>query len=147
VNGVALWSSKSGKVALLKKVPLFQGLSDRQLQQVAQLAEEVDVQAGKRLAAVGDIGHELFVIANGEATVKTRDGRTSRLRAGEFFGEMSLIDGGPRSATIESVSPMKLLVIGHREFWSLLHTAPQLSAKLMRMLSQRLREAERAHTA
>ncbi len=96
---MALWSSKSGKVALLKKVPLFQGLSDRQLQQVAQLAEEVDVQAGKRLAEAGQIGHELFVIANGEATVKTRDGRTSRLRAGEFFGEMSLIDGGPRSAT------------------------------------------------
>jgi CRP-like cAMP-binding protein len=144
---VALFRSKSAKIALLKKVPLFNGLSDRQIQQVARLAEEVDVQAGKRLATAGEVGHELFVIATGEATVKTRDGRTSRLRAGEFFGEMSLIDGGPRSATIDAASPMKLIVLGHREFWSLLHAAPQLSAKLMRMLSQRLREAERAHTA
>lgn len=143
---MVLWRSKSGKIALLKKVSLFHGLSDRQLQQVARLAEEVDVQAGKRLAADGGTGSELFVIAEGEASVKTRDGRTSRLRAGEFFGEMSLIDGGPRSATIDAASPMKLIVIGHREFWSLLAAAPQLNAKIMRVLSQRLRDAERAHT-
>jgi CRP-like cAMP-binding protein len=147
VSGVALWRSRSVKIALLKKVPLFYGLSDRQLQQVARLAEEVDVQAGKRLAAVGESGHELFIIADGEATVKTRDGRSSRLRAGEFFGEMSLLDGGPRSATIDAASPMKLLVLGHREFWTLLADAPALAAKIMRALSQRLREAERAHTA
>jgi len=146
VSPVALWRSKSGKVALIKKVPLFQGLSDRQLEQIARLAEEVDVLAGKRLAASGESGNELFIIAEGEATVKTGDGRSSRLRAGEFFGEMSLIDGGPRSATIYAASAMKLLVIGHREFWSLLAAAPQLNAKIMRVLSQRLRDAERAHT-
>jgi CRP-like cAMP-binding protein len=131
----------------LKNVPLFHGLSQRQLEEVARLAEEVDVQAGKRLAAAGEVGHELFVIADGEASVRTPDGRARKLKNGAFFGEMSLVDGGPRSATIDAVTPMKLIVIGHREFWTLLADAPAISARIMRALSERLREAERALTA
>ncbi|MDR7545350.1 MAG: cyclic nucleotide-binding domain-containing protein [Armatimonadota bacterium] len=141
-----LFRSGSAKVQLLRSVPLFAGLSQRQLQQVAALAEELDVPEGHRLAA-GETGHELFIIVDGEATVQTADRRTTRLGPGEFFGEMSLIDGGPRSATVVAKTPMKLLVVGHREFWALLNQAPQLTAKVMRALSERLRQAERAHTA
>jgi CRP-like cAMP-binding protein len=144
---VPLFRSKSAKVDLLRNVTLFAGLSQRQLEQVARLAEEVDVPAGNRLAAAGEIGHELFIIVDGHASVNTPDNRMVSLRAGDFFGEMSLIDGGPRSATVTASTPMKLLVIGHREFWSLLNAAPQLSAKIMRALSERLRKAEDAHTA
>jgi CRP-like cAMP-binding protein len=60
---------------------------------------------------------------------------------------MSLIDGGPRSATVDAATPMKLLVVGHREFWELLNEAPPLAGKIMRALSQRLRDAEAAVTA
>jgi CRP/FNR family cyclic AMP-dependent transcriptional regulator len=144
---MALWRSKSGKVELLRNVTLFKGLSQRQLEDVARLADEVEVPAGKRLATTGDPGQELFVIVAGEASVKLPSGRSIRLRPGEFFGEMSLLDGGPRSATVEAATPMTLLVIGHREFWSLLSAAPSLGGKIMRTLSQRLRDAERTHTA
>jgi CRP-like cAMP-binding protein len=131
---------------MLKNVPLFRGLSQRQIEQVARLADEVEVPAGKRLASAGEVGHELFVIVDGEARVRTKDGRTIRLSPGEFFGEMSLIDGGPRSATVDAATPMKLLVVGHREFWELLADAPPLAGKIMRALSQRLRNAEAAVT-
>ncbi|MDR7522690.1 MAG: cyclic nucleotide-binding domain-containing protein [Armatimonadota bacterium] len=140
------WRSRSGKVEMLSRVRLFRGLSRRQLEHVARLADEVEVPAGTRLATEGEVGHELYVIVEGEATV-TVGRRTVRLGPGEFFGEMSLVDGGPRSATVTATTPMKLLVVGHREFWGLLNEAPQLAAKIMRALSERLREAEKAHTA
>lgn len=142
-----LWRSKSGKVESLRKVPLFKGLSQRQLEQVARLAEEIEEPAGVRLATAGQPGHELFIIVEGEVTVKPGSGRTIRLGPGEFFGEMSLLDGGPRSADVDAITPMKLLVLGHREFWSLLHEAPALTGKIMRTLSERLRDAEKAPTA
>jgi CRP-like cAMP-binding protein len=144
---VPLLRSRSAKAALLRRVPLFAGLSQRHIEQVARLAEELDVPAGRQLATVGETGHELFIIVDGEASVSTRDRRAIRLGPGEFFGEMSLIDGGPRSATVVASTPMKLLVVGHREFWSLLDEAPQLAAKIMRALSDRIRTAEGAHTA
>ena len=144
---MSLLRPRSGKVQLLRRVPLFAGLSQRQLEQIAGLAEEVDVPKGRRLAAAGEVGHELFIIVDGSATVQTGDHRTMRLGPGAFFGEMSLIDGGPRSATGVARTPMKLLVVGHREFWTLLNQAPPLAAKVMRVLSHRLRKAESAHTA
>ncbi len=133
---------RSSKTALLQKVSLFRGLSPKQLAQVARLADEIEVPAGKRLATAGDNGYELFVIVDGQAVAKPARGRPVRLGPGEFFGEMSLVDGGPRSATVEAVSRMRLLVVGRREFWELLTAAPPLSVKIMRVLSRRVRDAE-----
>ena len=141
---MALWEAKSGKVALLKKVPLFDGLTDRQLEQISRLADEIEVPEGKRLATAGETGRELFVIVDGRATVRTPRGRTVRLGRGDFFGEMSLIDGGPRSATVTADEPMKLLVVGQREFWALLGTASSISKKIMSTLAARLRDADAA---
>jgi CRP-like cAMP-binding protein len=135
---------KSSKIALLQKVPLFRDLSRRQLDQIARLADEIEAREGKRLATAGETGLELFVIVEGHATVKTRGGRTVRLGPGEFFGEMSLLDGGARSATVEAESDMRLLVVGRREFWSLLGSAPPLVLKIMSSLSRRVRDAEAA---
>lgn len=134
----------SGKTALLKKVQLFEGLSDRQLQQIARLADEIDAPAGKILARAGDTGREMFVIVDGQATVTTSQRRTLQLGTGDFFGEMSLLDGGPRSATVEAATPMHLLVIGQREFFELLAEAPLISKCIMRTLSQRLRKSDAA---
>jgi len=144
---VSLWGSKSSKVTMLRNVPLFKGLSQKQLEQIARLVDEGEAPAGKRLAIVGETGHELFVIVQGQAVVTLPNGRKVRLGPGEFFGEMSLVDGGPRSATVEATTPMKLLVVGHREFWQLLDEAPSLNAKVMRTLAGRLRDAEGGATA
>ena len=132
------------KVALLRNVRLFEGLSDRQLRQIARLADEVDTPAGKVLARAGESGREMFVIVAGQAKVTTSHGRTAQLNSGDFFGEMSLLDGGVRSATVEAATPMRLLVIGQREFFALLAEAPLISKCIMRTLSQRLRTADAA---
>ncbi len=144
---MAFLRSKSTKVELLRNVPLFKGLSQRQLEQVARLVDEYEAPAGKRLATAGETGHELFVIVEGQALVTLPKGKTRRMGPGEFFGEISLVDGGPRSASVEAATPMRLLVVGHREFWQLLDEAPSLNAKIMRTLAGRLRAAEDAATA
>ena len=144
---MAFLRSRSTKVELLRKVPPFKGLSQRQLEQVAKLVDEYEAPAGKRLAAAGETGRELFIIVSGQARVSVPRGRTARLGPGEFFGEMSLVDGGPRSASVEAETPMQLLVVGRREFWALLDEAPSLSATIMRTLATRLRAAEGAATA
>lgn len=138
---------RSGKVELLETIPLFRGLSRKQLEQVARLADEIQVPAGKRLATAGEKGHELFVIIEGRATVSTKRGRGFRLGRGNFFGEMSLLDGGPRSATVDADSDMRLLVVGQREFYELLVAAPPLALKIMSSLSNRVRDAEAAISA
>src|SRR3989442_14078407 len=103
-----LWRSASAKAKLLQGIPLFEGLSPRQLGQIARLAEEVEVAANKRLTVAGETGRELFVILEGSALVKTPQGRTEHLGAGQVFGGMSLIDGGPPSGTLEGFTARHL---------------------------------------
>jgi len=129
-------------VSVLQGVPLFEGLTQNQLRQIAKLADETEVPAGKRLATAGEFGHEFFVIIEGEATVKIPGGRKLGLKRGDWFGEMSLLDGGPRSASVEAATRLRLLVIGHREFWQFLSVASQINRKIMETLSRRLRQAE-----
>jgi len=133
---------KDSKVEMLEKVPLFRGLSRKHLEQVGRLADEIDVRTGTQLVTAGERGHQLFVIVDGRAAARVSRGRTVRLGPGEFFGEMSLVDGGPCSATVSAVTDMRLLVVGHREFWALLNAAPPLVAKIMGTLSRRVRDAE-----
>jgi len=133
---------RDSKVVLLEKVPLFRGLARKHLEQIGRLADEIEVQTGRWLVTAGERGHQLFVIVEGQAVARLGRGRTVRLGPGEFFGEMSLVDGGPCSATVEAATDMRLLVVGHREFWALLNAAPPLVAKIMSTLSRRVRDAE-----
>ena len=137
------------KVALVEKIPLFEGLSTRELNQIARLVNEFEVPAGTRLATIGEPGREMFVIVEGEASVTSRPNRTTFLKRGDFFGEMSLLDGEPRSATVEATTPLRLLVLAQREFQQLLDETASLARKIMRTLCHRLREAEKHahHTA
>lgn len=137
-------AASQAKVALMRKIPLFDGLTEHQLLQLTRLADDVIVTAGKKLATAGETGKQMFVILSGSATVKTPRGRAIRLGTGDFFGEMSLIDGEPRSATVIADTPMQLLVVGQREFWELLAGAPQISRKIMTTLSKRLRDSDAA---
>lgn len=144
---MSLWRARANKVALLRTVAFFDGLTTRQLTQVAGLADEAEVPAGRTLARAGDTGRELFIIADGEAVVRPARGRAIRLGRGDFFGEMSLIDGAPRSATVEAVTAMRLLVVGQREFWQLLSAAPAITRRIMAAMAERLREADAAYSA
>lgn len=126
----------------MQQSPLFAACSRRELQDVTRLSTETSVPAGKVLMAEGQPGHEFMVVLEGTATA-TRDGRhVATFGPGDFFGEISLLDDGPRTATVTADTPMTLAVVGRREFTGLLKEIPDLSLKVMAGLARRLREVD-----
>jgi len=132
------------KVDRLSQVQLFSALSRRDLARIAVLTEEIEVPAGKVLIRQGDPGREAFVISAGRAKATIRGKGTAKLGPGECFGEMALLDSAPRSATVTAESDMRLLVLGSREFSTLIEDVPVVGRRVMAALAQRVREAERA---
>jgi CRP/FNR family cyclic AMP-dependent transcriptional regulator len=133
---------RSEKVDVLKKVPLLSGLSRRDLDLIARVADEVKVEKGRVLTRQGGLGMEFLLLLEGSARVE-RDGKViARLGPGDFVGEMSLIDGKPRSATVIADSPSVLLAVQARSFRTLLDTVPGLQRKVLIALCERLRAAD-----
>jgi CRP-like cAMP-binding protein len=135
--------SKDAKLELISRVPLFAACTKGDLRRIAALADEVDVNAGKVLTRQGEPGRECFVIADGRAKAAMRGRRSASMGPGDFFGEMALLDQGPRSATVTAETDMRLLVLTSRGFWSLIRDVPVVAPRIMQGLAQRLREAER----
>lgn len=132
------------KLELLKGVPLLAGLGKHEIEEVGRLAEEVDVGAGHVLMREGASGSEFFVIVDGAVRID-RGGTTVRtLRAGDFLGEIALIDNGPRTATATTESPAKLLVVAHREFHSLMDQFPTIRTCVLEALASRVRNLDPA---
>lgn len=130
------------KVALLKAVPLFADLKDRELQQVSALTDEVDMAAGRRLTREGDFGHEFFVIIDGRVSVERGGRHIADLGAGDFLGEIALVDLGPRTATATCVTDCRLLVMDRREFNSIMATSTTIQAAVLQALARRVRRLE-----
>jgi CRP-like cAMP-binding protein len=128
------------KATMLSKVPLFAGLGERELAQVGQLADEVTVRPGKVLAKEGASGHEFFVILDGTIDISKAGERVNTMGPGEFFGELALIGKVPRTATATAATPATLLVVGHREFNSLLASQPAIQDKIMRAVAHWISE-------
>jgi len=135
-------SRRPDRIDWLRKVPLFSGLSGRDLDLVARQTDVVKAHEGKVLTRQGALGEEFLLIVDGSARVE-RDGKPiARLETGDFFGEMSLIDGKPRSATVIAEAPITLLVVDARSFRSLLDGVPGLRRKITVALCERLRRAD-----
>ena len=127
------------KLELLKHVPMFSACHDRSLKRIAALMDEVDLPAGKVVIQQGSIGQEFFVVVEGEVAIE-RDGQFMRtLGPGEFFGEISLIDDRPRSASATVTQPSRLLVAAHREFHDLMDENPGIRDQILTALAQRVR--------
>jgi CRP/FNR family cyclic AMP-dependent transcriptional regulator len=126
----------------LAGVPLFAGLSGGDLQQVAQAGDEIQAEAGRELVTEGRVGREFFLILDGEATVRRGGKEVAKLGPGQYFGELSLLHRGPRSASVTADTDMTLFVLGQREFAGLVDSMQGLAAKLLTGLAQRLREAD-----
>jgi CRP/FNR family cyclic AMP-dependent transcriptional regulator len=126
----------------LSNVPLFAGLSKRDLQRVAKVSEEVQVEPGRVLVDQGRTGHEFFLILDGKASVRKNNRKTAELGPGQYFGEMALLDRGPRSATVVAESPMTLLILGQREFSGVLDEVPSMAHKMLATMAGRLRDAD-----
>jgi CRP/FNR family transcriptional regulator, cyclic AMP receptor protein len=133
---------RDAKLELLGNVRLFAVCNKRELARIASLVDEVEAPKGKVLVRQGDTGQECFVIAEGRARATMRGKGTAMLGPGSFFGEMSLLDQGPRSATITAETDMHLLVLGSREFSALINEVPTVAVRIMRGLAERLRDAE-----
>jgi CRP-like cAMP-binding protein len=126
---------------VLAQVPLFAGLSRRQLEKVAGVALHKHYLAGANLVRVGTPGDAFYVILGGEVSVDVPANPVT-LGAGEFFGEMAMIDGEPRFATVTAVTDAVLLVIPRQKFLALLVSEPKVTIAILATLAQRLRKAQ-----
>jgi CRP-like cAMP-binding protein len=133
----------SQKIDLLKKVPLFSNLSQRHLGEIAKHADQVQVEAGRVLVQEGKTGWEFIFIVEGKARVEKTGKVIRQLSRGDFFGEISLIDGGPRTATVIAETNMTILVVHKTSFDHLLDTIPGFQKKILISLCQYLRRAEK----
>jgi CRP-like cAMP-binding protein len=127
---------------LLAQVPLFADCTKAELREVAMLGTTVDVAPGHSLIKEGASGREFFIVIEGEAECSVRGVTAGVLGPGDYFGEMALIDGGPRTATVRAASALRVLVINNYEFSRVLLTSPRIAVKLLRNITRRLRDLQ-----
>lgn len=123
----------------LASVPLFAACSKKELQAVAKASDEVTLPAGRHLCEQGSVGREAFVIVGGTAEVLVNGKKVAQLGPGSCFGELSLLDHGPRTATVTAVTDIDVLVLGAREFAALLDEVPPIAHKLLKSLAGTIR--------
>jgi CRP-like cAMP-binding protein len=129
---------KNAKLELIKRVPLFSGCSKRELDEIAGIADELSIDEGRELTHEGATGHEFLVLIDGSADVRRKGRKINTLGAGDFLGEIALITGAPRTATVTTTSPSRMLVVTARDFRSLLRHMPSLQIKVLEALASRL---------
>jgi CRP/FNR family cyclic AMP-dependent transcriptional regulator len=130
----------------MAEVPLFSGCSQRDLQTIARTVKDIDHPAGTVIAREGEPGVGLFVIAEGTADVSIGGRKKATLGPGDFFGEIALLDGGPRTATVTATSDVKLLGLTEWVFRGLMEEHPSLAVKTLQAMAGRLRRATKAAT-
>ena len=126
----------------LGSIGLFSALSRKELQRVAKVSDEVQVPAGHVLAQQGDVGREMFVLVAGSATVKRNNRKITSIGPGSAVGELSLLDRGPRTATVTCDTECTVLVLGAREFTALLDEVPGLTHKVLSRLAAWVRDLD-----
>ncbi len=132
----------NAKLDLIKRIPLFEHCSKKDLQHIAGIADELDLRAGKVLIREGERGREFFVLVSGEAEVRRRGRKIATVGPGDFVGEMALLSKAPRNATVTAVTPVDVLVITDRAFLDLMDKTPDLWHKVARALADRLGDTE-----
>ena len=128
------------RVERLRSVPLFGGCNEKELAFIASRTDEVDLPAGKVLTEKGKSGGDFFIILQGQAEVDADRGKRT-LGPGDFFGEIALIDNGPRTATVKATTAMRCLVLGNEQFRDVLHQNGEIAVKILRAVTERLRAA------
>ena len=133
------------KLSMLRGVPLFVGLDDKELKAVGALCDEVAVPAGHELAHEETFGNEFYLILEGDVRIHRAGATIRTLGAGDFLGEIALIDHGRRTASATAVTDCRLLVLGHREFHSLLDAQPDIRVHVLEALARRVRQLAPEH--
>ena len=130
--------SQDTKVAALARAPLFEGLSKKELTNLAKSTDDLEVAAGKVLCKEGELGREFFVIVEGEAEVWRGGQKVDTMGPGDFFGEIALVEKSHRTATVTATTPLRFFVLTSQSFWSLLDHSPQVERKVLRALAKRV---------
>jgi CRP-like cAMP-binding protein len=139
--------SGDARIDHLRRVPLFNDCTDEELRRIAAISRTAETPAGTVVTEMGRPGDSFFFIIDGRVSVQTPVGVGDPLRPGDFFGEMSLLDGEPRSATVTAATDLRLLVIDRPQFWKLLNESPDLVRRILTVLSRRVRRLEQAGIA
>jgi voltage-gated potassium channel len=126
------------KVAMLRRTPLFENLSRRDIARVARVAIEQDLEAGAVLMREGEPADRFYVILEGEIAVRKRGRRVAELGAGSFVGEIALLSRSPRTATVTAVTSVRALMLAGDDFIDLLDSIPELWLKVARALADRI---------
>jgi CRP-like cAMP-binding protein len=134
-------------VTRLAQVPLFSGCSQKDLQTIARVVKDIDHSKGTVIAREGEPGIGLFIISAGTAEVTIGGTKRSSLGPGEFFGEIALLDGGPRTATVTATSDVKLLGLTEWVFRGLMQEHPTIAVKTLQAMAGRLRNATKSANA
>jgi CRP/FNR family cyclic AMP-dependent transcriptional regulator len=129
---------KDAKLELLKGVPLFARCSKKELAEIAQIADEIDLVEGKQLTKEGGRGREFFVLVEGNADVKRKRRKIGTLGPGDFLGEIALVTKAPRTATVTTTSPVRALVVSEQNFRRLLERSPDVQIKVLEALAERV---------
>jgi CRP-like cAMP-binding protein len=138
---MAIYGRRSEKADALADIPLFSSLSNKERQELARHVDELPVKSGAVLTKQGDPGDAFYLIVEGKADVIKNGTKIARLGPGDAVGEMALLDGEPRSATVMMTTDGTILTMPRREFKGVLHDIPGISSKMLVALSLRLREA------
>jgi CRP-like cAMP-binding protein len=127
----------------LSTVPLFQGFSKRHLQRLAAQTDELSFEPREDIVEEGMLGETLFVVLSGKGKVTRKGRKVGEVLPGDFFGELSALDGGPRTATVTAETPMRVLRLFRHTLVDLLRDEPRLILKLLDGIVRRIREIER----
>ncbi len=128
---------KDAKTELISKVPLFSQCSKGELQEIAAIADEIDIAEGKELTTEGSPGREFFVIIEGTASVAQDGDQINDLGPGDFFGEVALVKDTPRTATVTATSPVRALVVTRQNFKRLIEHQPEIERTVLKALVDR----------
>ena len=135
--------AKPGQLqTFMREVPLFAGLLPSELDRIALVMNPQEMSAGDVLCTEGEPGHEFYVVASGELAVEHGAHTVAKLSTGDFFGELALLDRGPRSATVRALSEGRLYVLHEQSFTAVLNEVPALAQKLLAAMAGRLRDAD-----
>ena len=129
---------KNAKIELLKRVPLFERCSQRELGQIAALADELDLPAARNLTSEGSGGFEFIVLIQGEADVVRKGRVVNELGSGDFVGEIALVSGKPRTATVRTRGPARVLVVTASGFRTLMQDVPSIKDKVLAAVTARI---------
>jgi CRP/FNR family transcriptional regulator, cyclic AMP receptor protein len=136
--------TKNDKVELLRRIPLFAECTKAELIEVAISADEREAPAGDTLTEEGRRGREFFIVVEGAVAVRRGGRKLADLGPGDWFGEIAILTHKPRTATVTTTSPVRLLVISDRSFRRVVETTPRIALKVLRSVAERLEHDARS---